>query len=266
MKKTKKLVALSLAAAMVMSSSAVAFAAQHTESPVTGSSVGTGGTEGYVDKNVFTVDVTTDQTITFKLDPQELMLATNAGKTVDGAAMAEGYGSDILFDTTDGNYTTESEDYTVVNMSTMPVSVTANAKITGLTSPASTAAADAYDVKVVEDVADETATAISMKLAPTAGTMKGTDFTTGAAVAATSLTADAEGVTVNNTVAAIEDLDAAYEVTGTTGSYKYELKADTSAVTFDAVTFNMSGEVNTEADWTNFDKAHAQLQVEVVYN
>lgn len=261
MKKTKKLVALGLVAAMVMSSSVATFAAQATEAPVNGEASGDGSLEGYVDKNVFTVDVPADQTIDFKLDPQELLLATNSTAKIDGKAMTKGYGANVLF--TDGSdFTTESKGYTVVNLSTMPVSVEATAKLTNLTGGTGD---DAYDVKVVEDVADATTTAISMKLTPSTGTQKGTTFTTGPAATAISLTDAASGVAITNTVPAIDNLDAAYEVTGTTGSYQYKLKTDVNAVTFEAITFNLSGEVKTDADWASFNKSSTPLKVEVVY-
>lgn len=270
MKKTKKLVALSLAVAMVMSSSVTAFAAEslnrETESPATGSSVTEGDTMGYVDKNIFTVEVTADQSYSFKLDPQELKLAAHKenAPTVDGEAMAEGYGANVLF--VDGdNYKTKSDAYQVANLSTMPVSVTATAKITGLTGAA---AEDAYDVKVVEDVSGETATAISMTLSQTAGTMKDEVFATGDAASVTTALTDATaGAVASCTIATIDNLDDAYEVSETAADvFSYAIKDDVSDVTFEAVSFSLSGKVNTEADWKNFDKANAKLKVEVVYS
>lgn len=269
--KQKKLLALGMATLMAMSSTVMAFADDvTTEDTANGSVSGEGTLEGFVEKEVFTVTLPTTNTFDFKLDPQELLLATGSTANLDETALSEGYGSKVLFvDNTD--YTSTSADITVVNKSTFDVDVSVSAKLTGLTAEGE----NGYDVKVLDptDVADGDTfafgdeTAITMALTPSSNTLQGTTEGTATAGTATYLTADENGITLTETVAVSDNVDDAYEVKGTTGSYSYGLKADYSSVAFNEVVFNLSGTVNTEADWTNFSKAaDAKLGVEVTYS
>lgn len=261
--KQRKLLALGMATLMALSSTVMAFAADETVEPATGSVSGDGTLEGFVDKEVFTVTLPTTSTIDFKLDPQELLLATKSTAKLDGSALAAGYGSKILF--VDGdNFTSKSADITVVNKSTFDVDVTIGAKLTGLST-------DNYNIDVLDASADDfdfgDSTAITMAITPSTNKLTGTTPGTAVAGTATALTSAENGITLTETVAVSDDVDKAYEVTGTTGSYSYGLKADTSAVAFNTVTFNLSGTVNTAADWTNFSKAtNAALGVEITYS
>lgn len=261
--KQRKLLALGMATLMALSSTVMAFAADETAEPATGSVSGDGTLEGFVDKEVFTVTLPTTSTIDFKLDPQELLLATKSTAKLDGSALAAGYGSKILF--VDGdNFTSKSADITVVNKSTFDVDVTIGAKLTGLST-------DNYNIDVLDASADDfdfgDSTAITMAITPSTNKLTGTTPGTAVAGTATALTSAENGITLTETVAVSDDVDKAYEVTGTTGSYSYGLKADTSAVAFNTVTFNLSGTVNTAADWTNFSKAtNAALGVEITYS
>lgn len=263
--KTRKILAFGMATMLTLSSTVMAFAADETTDPASGSVNGSGSLEGYVDKEVFTVTLPTTTDVDFKLDPQELLLATSSSANLDSAALAAGYGDKVLF--VDGSdYLSKSKDITIINKSTFDVDVEVNAKLSGLTKEGE----DGYAIQVMDASADDfdfgTDTAITMALTPSTNTITGAAEGTAVAGTATYLTDDAAGVTVKSTVAKSADVDDAYEVTGTTGNYSYAIKADVSAVPFNEAVFNLSGTVNTAADWTNFSKdSAAALNVAVTY-
>lgn len=264
--KTRKILAFGMATMLTLSSTVMAFAADETTDPASGSVNGSGSLEGYVDKEVFTVTLPTTADVNFKLDPQELLLATSSSAQLDNAALAAGYGDKVLFvDST--NYLSKSKDITVVNKSTFDVDVEVNAKLSGLTKDGD----GGYAIQVMDASADDfdfgTDTAITMALTPSTNTITGTQEGTAVAGTATYLTDATAGVTVKETVAVSDDVDDAYKVTGTSGSYSYGIDATAAAtVAFNEVVFNLSGTVNTAADWTNFSKdSAAALAVQVTY-
>lgn len=266
--RTRKLLAVGMATLLTLSSSVMAFAADAT-SEGGGTIAGDGSLEGYVDKEVFTATFPTTANVDFKLDPQELLLATGSSDTLDGSALAKGYGSKILFADEAGKYLSKSKDITVINKSTFDVDVEVSAKITGLKKEGT----DGYDIKVMDptvsgfDFGD--ATAITMSITPTPQSITGTTETPGTAKTATVLTDAANGVSVTEKIEKSTAVDSAYEVKKTGNVYSYSIKADTdlATVAFNEMTFNLAGTVNTAADWTNFSKdASSALKVEVTYN
>ena len=84
MRKTKKMMALALAASMVLGSSVVAFAAEGDATPGgSGTVSGTGEVEGHVNKEVLNVilpTVPSDQASAFAytMDPERLIQGTDA--------------------------------------------------------------------------------------------------------------------------------------------------------------------------------------------
>lgn len=265
----KKLLALGMASLMVVSTFGTVLAADETVGPASGTIAGTGGIEGFVDKDVFTVTLPTTADVNFSIDPQELKLATDTSYKVDDAAAAAGYGKKVLFTSADSKVVTKSQDITVVNKSTYAIDVKVTAKVTGLTKEG----ASGYTIKLVDDTPAEGASsydwgkdaALSLKLTPTPGTYTGTTVSAGSAEAATVLTDTANGITVTNKVDAIANVTDAYEVKNDSG-YKYQLKADVSSVAFNEITYNLSGTVNTDADWTNFNKDDSRaLTVDLAY-
>lgn len=263
--KQKKLMALGMAAMLALSSSVAAFAADSTTDPSTGTINGTGNIEGFVDKDVYTVTLPTTSSVNFKLDPQELLLATSSSAKLDNSDLSAGYGSKILFESGD-NYTSKSADITVVNKSTFDVDVKVDVNVTGLTKDGD----DGYAIEIMDPTAEGFSfgdkTAITLALIPSTNTLTGT--TEGSAVAGTAVNVAADGkATSTQKVAVSSDIDDAYEVTTSAGDYSYSIKSELSAVAFNEVIFNLSGTVNTNADWTNFSKDDSSaLAVAVTYN
>lgn len=262
----KKLLALGMATCLALSGTTMAFGADQT-AETSATIDGTGSIEGYVEKDllVFTAPTTSD--VNFKIDPQELLRKTNAADTLDGAALAEGYGSSIMFSTPTANaWATSSQDITVVNKGQFDIDVTVNAKVTGLTKDGT----DGYDIKMaddsVSDFGDETT--ISMKITPSTSTLTDTTEATKTPVAddIKYLDASEKGVTVKQKVAAASDNAFKIEK-GADGKYKYVFVDDLTTIAFNEVVFNLSGTVNTNANWKNFNNdATKDLKVELTYS
>lgn len=261
----KKLLALGMATCLALSGTTMAFGADQT-AETSATIDGTGSIEGYVEKDllVFTAPTTSD--VNFKIDPQELLRKTSAADTLDGSALAEGYGSSVMFSTPTANaWATSSQDITVVNKGQFDIDVTVNAKVTGLTKDGT----DGYDIKMaddsVSDFGDETT--ISMKITPSTSTL--TDTTEATKTPVTSdvkyLDASEKGVTVKQKVAAASDNAFKIEKDAS-GKYKYVFVDDLSTIAFNEVVFNLSGTVNTDANWKNFNNDAAKdLKVELTY-
>lgn len=258
--RTKKLLALGMAAVMMLSSAVTVFADVDDPSDAHGTISGDGTLEGYVDKDVFTVTLPTTTDVDFKLDPQELMKAASVAATLDDASLSAGYGSTALFTVSTNKYASKSNDITVVNKSTFPVAVTINATLSGLSASAN---GYAYDIAVTDEASltDNTNTAIAMKITETDSSLSANDY---------AFAADGT-VEITSTVDPIANIEDAYKVTvSANGTYLYGLKsagelADAS-VSFNSVTYNLSGKVNTEADWSDFNELDGSLAVEITYS
>ena len=135
MKKTlKKLMVFSMTGAMMLAPMSAMAADSTTTSPAGSSAQGTGNLEGYVNKDVFSVQLPTitDQTIfNFTLDPQKLLNSTG-GKT--GAPDKDKYevGSTLFFKQTDDKYKNTSQTLTAINTGTNKVNVTLSATASNL--------------------------------------------------------------------------------------------------------------------------------------
>lgn len=263
--RNKKLLALGMASLMMVSSISTVFAADATDAAsATGSIEGNGGIVGFIDKDVFTVSLPTVANIDFTIDPQELLLVGTPDATLDGSQIATGYADKVLFkDTT--NYLTKTKDITIVNKSTYDVDVTLDVSVTGLTKDGD----DPYTINLVDTSADGyeagTNADMSLTVTPTTGTSTDGGDVTGSAGTAVAIT-DAAGTSIKTTIAAISDIEDAYEVKYASQTYSYGLKDDVSTVAFNAVAYNLSGTVNTAADWTNFNKDTAKaLKATIAY-
>lgn len=252
--RNKKLLALGMASLMVMSSTCVAFADDTTTNPAGDTITGNGSIEGYIVQDVFTVTLPTVTNVSFKMDPQELLRLSGSSTTIDGTAAsdmdADSYGSKVLFEK-DSNLLTSSEDITIVNKSSYDVDVKVDISFTGLSKDGE----DGYTIGIVDKNADDytagTNTDIYMSLTTTSGTLLNTTETKDTANATTKAIGSAT-YSATTTIGAAPE--AAFEVTGTDkDSYKYTLIGDTSAITFNQVTYNLSGDLNVAADWTNFN-------------
>jgi len=275
--KKRKLLSLGMAALLVISSTFAAFAEEATSAPATGTIEGSGSLEGFVDKDVFVVTLPTTPNADFKIDPQELLLATKGSSNLklDGSDMVAGYGDDILFiGDGAGNYLSESKNISIVNKSTFAVDVSVGAKLTGLTKANDSDGKGGYTIDVIgKDASFATNTAIKMKLTATLTNGDGTEYvlTDGDGNEIdTTVYLDNSTAGVTNTVKldATADLTKAYEYKKSEqGVYSYGLKADLSQAKFNTATFNLSGTVNATADWTNFSKdSSADLSVTITYS
>lgn len=262
----KKLLALGMATCLALSGTTMAFGADQT-AETSATIGGSGSIEGYVEKDMFVFTAPTTSDVNFKIDPQELLRKTAQADTLDGSALAEGYGSNVMFSTTTANaWATSSQDITVVNKGQFDIDVTVNAKVTGLTKEGT----DGYDIQMVDDsiASYGEETAISMKITPSTSTL--TDTTEATKTPVTSdikyLDASEKGVTVKQKVAAASDNAFKIEKDATSGNYKYVFVDDLSTIAFNEVVFNLSGTVNTDANWKNFNNdATKDLKVELTY-
>lgn len=268
--KQKKVLAMSMATIMAFASTGMVFAEDVTDaSKATGSVDGTGTIEGYADTDVFTVTLPTTNAINFKIDPQELLKATNSTDTIDTVAFgsaSDGYGKKVLFQ---GNpttaYTSTSADIAVVNKSTFDVDVNINAKVTGLTKEDDS---NGYSIALTDsDDNFGSDTAMTLALTPTTYTLTDTTASNEQAGSATYLTDAEEGVTLTTTVAKSDSVKDAYTFDKSSGSYKYQLKSDVASIPFKAVKFNLAGTVNTTANWKNFSEDSSKaLKVALTYS
>lgn len=142
----KRFLAVLLTAAMTMSSSVLAFGAPVTDqSKANGSTTGSGKLEGYLNKEVFSVELPTLPTdatkspFNFYLDPQELIKATggikytsgNSGKN-DGAVSVSDYGTLYFKNTVSASkpaLSTNSDKLTITNKGAISVNVRLSAEV-----------------------------------------------------------------------------------------------------------------------------------------
>lgn len=222
MRNYKRILAVGLAAAMVMGSSAVAFAAE-------GAGSGTGSLDIVEKSDVFDVVLPLDSGTTFNyiLDPTGVIKATGAEK-YSGATFADG--KTVFFAnaaTTEGgsvSYSDTSDAIKAENKSTMDVTIKVSAKVAaveGITM-ANSATFDSAD------------TSASLYLALKDDNASNTDK---------AITTD--GVEVTST---IEALDDAYETKYEDGKYVKKLKTD--ATGFKTYSFQLTGACNPKGEWT----------------
>lgn len=137
MKKTKKMMALALAASMVLGSSTVAFAADgDPASGGTGNVSGSGSVEGHVNKEVLnvvlpTVPSGTPSAFAYTMDPERLIQGTDAAKYAEGSVFPAADSDTRVYFLTDTNtYSNTSNIYQVVNKSSCAVDLTVKVKAT----------------------------------------------------------------------------------------------------------------------------------------
>ncbi len=226
---TKKLIAGTLAASMVMGTSLVALAADPAGS---GESSGTGSMEGVVKTDVYTADLPTESTTAYNyfVDPQELIRKTNAAK-YDGKNFGEGT---VFFQNATGenDYSNTSDAATITNKSSKNLSVTVTAKAT----PDSAAGA-ATLATAKTFAADNTALEVYLGI-------------TDSVDANTEKPLTAAGVEMKAVLGASPKGAYDYKYTADAG-YSYELKDDVSAFKFADYSFQINGAANAneKAAW-----------------
>lgn len=263
----KKYLAAALAATMVVGSSTVAFAATSPSNfemsgsdvktedrdadKATGTINATGKVEGYVEQEVFKVEVPTipekSTLFNFILDPQGLIEATQ------GAAYNTAAGSNVTFTTNttmyfknDINKAAGNEDYSnksdyveLKNKGTIDVDASVTATVAAL-DKIEMATSETFD-------ADDDSTSIYLALV---------DDGTGKEV----LTADAAGVTLDGGTIAKSTTTDYYKVDYVDGKYTYELDPTVNA-TFNSFKFALTGASNPNGDWSQLTKAAPTVKV-----
>jgi hypothetical protein len=227
--RTKKLLALLLAGAMVFGMNAVtAYATPVTDA--TGSSTGEGtGDVDYVDTKVFEVILPTTSAWDFTLDPQGLV-GLKPGQSADSATLKA----------TAGKIHTGASAPTAINRSSRDIVLTlgiaATAAAGGGTAPTL--------VQAVADVEPSTpSTAMNVLLAVIPSTLTVTS------AAATFAGTNAYALTSSNADFTFLLEKANYEFKNAGGKFSYERKEDSNG---NGTQFQLAGLVNREADWSDF--------------
>ncbi len=256
MKKTlKKLMVFSMTGAMMLAPMSAMAADSTTTSPAGSSAQGTGNLEGYVNKDVFSVQLPTitDQSIfNFTLDPQKLLNSTG-GHGGDSAKNKYEADSTLFFKQADDNYKNTSQTLTAINTGTNKVNVTLSATASNL-----------GNLKLSDTEAmSGTDTSIYLALTQTGAADADADAAlkedTGA-----SLTGSLNGVS--------KDLFETKYKDSLPGNYEFVLK-DTEKASIDTdngtkfprVTFGLKGAANATdgVDWSTVDTTSTQPTVDV---
>lgn len=237
-----KTMALAMTGALLCSSITVSAATGTTEettSGASGSTTGSSTVEGYVNPNVFTVVLPTDDanspTFDFKLDPQKLLHATQSSVYTDADAT-------VLFDTK----TNTSNELKVQNKGNVIVDATITAEVTGGLDDGT--GSSTYNIPLTADdtFAGDTSTSLYLGLKVGDDSAVAIDDTTKKAEASCRL----DGVAEEN-----------FEITGTTGSYAKVLKSGVTDADFPSTTFSLTGACNSNADWTDATGATPTVSV-----
>lgn len=279
--KLKKFMASAMALTMTMAMVVPAFAADVTV-PTNETVTGTGSISGYVDTDLFVVNVPTTPSVTFTLDPQGLLVVKNqSGIILDGAdsapvTNASAYKDKILFnvsgDSTGTKYTTAAK-LEVINKGTVKVDVDVSAKVVGLTG---TDTDHPYSISLVDTVSSEAKNEIAVSVSSQTGTISTAASSTFEpaeddssqeipAVVTKVQTAGSKHTTIE--LAAVSKDD--YKLGHDGANYTYTLNTATDKDLPMAV-YTIEGTVNTKADWKAFydaqDNSVAALGMEVTYS
>lgn len=231
----KKIVSLTLAAAMCTCMSASVFAATTTQvSTKTGSStVTTEGDVNYLDTDIYEVTLPTDGCFNFTVDPQGILSATEP---------------ELYPEDTAGTIVAKSGGAFINNKSSVPIKLTVDAYVTDGGSTGSPAAINLMDL----DKYDVVNSGIDNNMILTLG-ITGDNITTSAAISADTIVPDVIAVTHNGTTTdaaisfALQEAPYTFEKSGAAIEYKMD-----SLAAGDSVGMRLGGYVNTGADWKDF--------------
>jgi len=246
----KRFLALTLAGTLALSTVAFATTQDVTSGPSTGTMTGEGEVEDIIDMEAFHVVLPTqtvaDATFDFTMDPQKLLKATGASGYADAS---------LFFENTSGNYSATSNPLSVVNKSSYEVDVALKATVEGLTD-GTESANPTYTINLVDSSALTSDTTTSMYLG-----LSLYEYASGTKGSAETTALNTNGVQVTKKLDAAPS--GAYEVTSSSGSYSYALKADTSGITFDQLDFELTGacNTNTDVDWTAAETATPKVKI-----
>lgn len=229
MKKTKKMMALALAASMVMCSSFTALA----EDPAplgSGNTTAEGTVEGHVDKEILKVVLPTvaagSSAFSYTMDPERLIQGTDKAKYADGTTFpAKESDTGVYFLTADKTYANTSNAYQVINKSSCNITLTVKAKVSKNTD---------NDISLAtSDTVSSTTPELYLGLSVGDGTATPTVLT----ATEQTIQKTIPGRSNNFTVGVKTNADG-------TKSYTYKEKAD--ATKWDSVKIQMTGKVSTK--------------------
>lgn len=252
----KKLMVFSMTGAIALSPMSAMAADQNTTSPAESSTTGSGSLEGYVDKNVFSVQLPTisDSTIfNFTLDPQKLLKATG-GATGESAKDNYEANSTVFFKQENNKYNNTSQTLKAYNTGLNRVKVTLSATANNL-----------GNLKLSDsETITGTDTSIYLALTQTGATGAEAEAAIKADTPAT-LTGTLDGVDESN-------FETTYDASAP-GHYKFAVKPDVLAkvgspdgdAIFKSVGFGLKGAANTDntVDWSTIDTTTTQPSVDV---
>lgn len=228
MKRTKKMAAWALAAAMMLSSSMAVFASGSVTSG-TGTVQGTGTSEGHVDKEVLnvvlpTVNASDPSAFAYTMDPERLIQGTDAAKYEEGVIFpAKDTDTGVYFLTAPNTYANTSKTYQVINKSSCDVTLTVDVQ--------ATASAGGKDIALATAANDiTTATAPTLYLGLKVGNNDQAVSTTKA--------------TVTKTIAGSASNFEIGVNTKEDGTKEYTYREKANAASWKAMNISMTGSVN----------------------
>ena len=161
------------------------------------------------------------------VDPMGLIYQTDAAKYGGGKVQE---GASLLFMNTEGEYlfSNTSDMLNIVNRGNVPLQVTVSAKLE-----------DTYDVSMVDSISDleDYAPQMFMALVGKEGII--------------SVMNDSGTSEITVVLKAVPDGTYKYTFNEETGKYESEMSKEVDESTFDSFSFGVTGECNTDADWTS---------------
>lgn len=234
--KKRQVLALTLAATMVLGSSMQVFAADEAGVDTTGKTVTGSGDVSYIDTNIYSVTLPTEASTSLVVDPQGISQMEN-NSVATAEQLASGAGKITCADTP-----------IVTNLSSVPMKVSVELKLTG----------DATSVTTVADVEKDTVANVLLYAVPSATDTRG---------AKAGYSASTKGVVLSPTAATLDFIlgAAAY-------NYKKDSNGDVTYERVDGETghgtgLQFGGYVNKKADWKDFvgDSASKSIGMEAKF-
>jgi len=226
MRKTKRMLAVALAATMVFGSSLTAFA----DEPVTsGGTNGSGTSEGHVEKELINVVLPTvpsgSTPFAYTMDPERLIQETDAAKYAEGTVFPEEDDTGVYFLTAENTYANASNTLQAINKSSCAITLTVK-------------------VKTTQNTAKDIALATSSTVATT-GTP---NLYLGLKVGNETKVVSAEEQTVTKNIAGVpSNFEVAVQTNAETGAKSYVYQEKASATTWKAMNLSMEGAVSNLA-------------------
>lgn len=233
----KKIVSLTLAAAMCVCMPASVFAATTTK---TGSAtVTTEGDVNYLDTDIYEVTLPTSNCFNFTVDPQGILSATDPDNYSDTAGT-------IVAPKTGGAF--------INNKSSVPIKLTVDAYVTDKANSSSPSAVNLMGLEQYDVVNS----GIDNNMILTLG-ITGVNIETASAIAAETVVPDVIAVTHNG-----KTTESAISFALQEAPYKFE-KSSSGSITYemdgvqpgDSVGMRLGGYVNTQADWGDFSNLNS---------